>query len=232
MLIPIQYEDPCTTDQRTVYVDHDEISVIVDYNASESEASVSASIMIRGASKDVYIPLPIDKVYDIIKQAVGEDKCTLVKMSPSCYVNMKHVASISADEYSGNGVNLLVSGYEAAVHVPNTTPSAILNIVMNPQPQQRQAQCNFVIEPSDSDLNRDIVDRIASVLVEVTVLNSADQVDLSKHLFDDYGLGEIDFEELIVELEVAFNVDFTYEETTKINTVRDIYDCIVKKQKG
>ena len=230
MLIPIQYEDPCTTEQRTVYVDHDEISVIVDYNASESEESISASIMIRGTSKDVYIPLPIDKVYDIIKQAVGEDKCTIVKMSPSCYVNMKHVASISVDEYSGNGVNLLVSGYEAAVHVPNTTPSAILSIVMNPQ--QRQVQCNFVIEPSDSDLNRNIVDGIAKVMVDVAMLDSADKLDLSKHLFDDYDLTEIDFGELVVELEVAFNIDFTYEETTKINTVRDIYDCIVKKKKG
>lgn len=229
MLIPIQYEDPCTTEQRTTYVDHDEISVIVDYNASESEESICSNIMIRGTSKDVYIPLPIDKVYDIIKQAVGEDKCTLVKMSPSCYVNMKHVASISVDEYSGNGVNLLVSGYEAAVHVPNTTPSAILNIVMNPQ---SHVQCNFVIEPSDSDLDRKIVDGIAKVMVDVAMLESVDELDLSEHLFNDYGLNEIDFGELIVELEVAFNVDFDYEETTKINTVRDIYDCIVKKQKG
>lgn len=229
MLIPIQYEDPCTTTQRTAYVDPDEISVIVDYNAAESEESISASIMIRGTTKDVYLPLPIDKVYDIIKNAVGEDKCTIVKMSPSCYVNMKHVASIMVDEYSGTGVNLLVSGYDSAVHVPNTTPSAVLNIVMNPQ---RHVQCNFVIEPSDSDLKHDIVDGIAKVMVDVAMLDSVDKLDLSKHLFDDYDLTEIDFGELVVELEVAFNVYFTYEETTKINTVRDIYDCIVKKQKG
>ncbi len=89
-----------------------------------------------------------------------------------------------------------------------------------------------MIEPSDSDLNRNIVDGIAKVMVDVAMLDSVDKLDLTKHLFDDYGLGEIDFGELIVELEVAFNVDFTYEETTKINTVRDIYDCIVKKQKG
>lgn len=230
MLIPIQYEDSCTLEQRTVYVNPDEISVIIDYGVTEeSKESINASIMIRGSSRDVYIPLPIDKVYDIIRRAVGEDKCTIVKVSPSCYVNMKHVASISVDEYSGTGVNLLVSGYDGTIDVPNTTPSAILDIVMNPQ---RYVQCNFVIEPSDSDLNRDIVDGIARVLVEVSVLNSVDQVDLSKHLFGDYELSQIDFEEFIVELEIAFNVIFTYEETDKIKTVRDVYDCIVKKQKG
>ena len=57
------------------------------------------------------------------------------------------------------------------------------------------------------------------------------EITEDKHLFNDLGADSLDFVELSMTLENAFNVKFNEEETSKIKTVGDLYKLIEKHTK-
>ena len=71
----------------------------------------------------------------------------------------------------------------------------------------------------------------ARALISSKMKIDESEITEDKHLFNDLGADSLDFVELSMTLENAFNVKFNEEETSKIKTVGDLYNLIEKHTK-
>ena len=68
----------------------------------------------------------------------------------------------------------------------------------------------------------------ARALISSKMKIAESEITEDKHLFNDLGADSLDFVELSMLLEQEFNVKFSEEDTSKIKTVRDLYELIEK----
>lgn len=54
-----------------------------------------------------------------------------------------------------------------------------------------------------------------------------DKVNEDDHLISDLGGDALDIIELVMELEERFNIQISDLEAERLNTVQDVYDCVI-----
>ena len=71
----------------------------------------------------------------------------------------------------------------------------------------------------------------AQALIASKLKISENEIMPEKNLFNDLGADSLDFVELCVILEREFNIKLSEEDTTKVQTVGDLYELIKKNIK-
>jgi len=75
----------------------------------------------------------------------------------------------------------------------------------------------------------EIAERVAKIIAEALGDVPAEDITPSKTLVDDLGMDSLDVADLVVQLEIEFEIEISYNESEDVKTVQDVVDS-VKRQ--
>jgi acyl carrier protein len=70
-----------------------------------------------------------------------------------------------------------------------------------------------------------VAERVAKIIAE-TLGKPAENIALSKILVDDLGMDSLDVADLVVQLEIEFEIKIPYDDDSGVRTVQDVVDSV------
>ena len=71
----------------------------------------------------------------------------------------------------------------------------------------------------------EIAERVVKIIAEAHAL-SAEKITPSKTLVDDLAMDSLDIADLVVQLEIEFEIDIPYDDGGGVRTVQDVVDSV------
>jgi acyl carrier protein len=71
-----------------------------------------------------------------------------------------------------------------------------------------------------------IAERVLTIIVETLGDVPVHDIVMSESLVDDLGMDSLDVADLVVQLEIEFEIEISYSESDGVNTVQDVIDSV------
>jgi acyl carrier protein len=71
-----------------------------------------------------------------------------------------------------------------------------------------------------------IAERVLEIIAETLGDVPVHDIAMSESLVDDLGMDSLDVADLVVQLEIEFEIEISYSESDGVNTVQDVIDSV------
>jgi acyl carrier protein len=71
-----------------------------------------------------------------------------------------------------------------------------------------------------------ITERVLRIIADTLGDVPVNDIGMSESLVDDLGMDSLDVADLVVQLEVEFEIDISYDESDDVKTIKDVIDSV------